>query len=850
MKRQSTVRTLVYFGILVLIIAAVCAQRSYTSVSASSVSFGQDPTKSGAGASSFVANNIVGSAFVVPQSGIANSITVEVVGDGTTNRAKALIYRADTGAYVGETQELMVGSRTWGTRFTFNFAVQPSLVANTNYLLAFWTPAAWGIAYTWSGSSQIVGQTVTYGVSPQVIVPRVLASGYASIYCTYTPGQSATPTPVPSLSPTPTPVSASSVSFGQDPTKSGAGASSFVANNIVGSAFVVPQSGIANSITVEVVGDGTTNRAKALIYRADTGAYVGETQELMVGSRTWGTRFTFNFAVQPSLVANTNYLLAFWTPAAWGIAYTWSGSSQIVGQTVTYGVSPQVIVPRVLASGYASIYCTYTPGQSATPTPVPSLSPTPTPVSASSVSFGQDPTKSGAGASSFVANNIVGSAFVVPQSGIANSITVEVVGDGTTNRAKALIYRADTGAYVGETQELMVGSRTWGTRFTFNFAVQPSLVANTNYLLAFWTPAAWGIAYTWSGSSQIVGQTVTYGVSPQVIVPRVLASGYASIYCTYTPGQSATPTPVPSLSPTPTPVSASSVSFGQDPTKSGAGASSFVANNIVGSAFVVPQSGIANSITVEVVGDGTTNRAKALIYRADTGAYVGETQELMVGSRTWGTRFTFNFAVQPSLVANTNYLLAFWTPAAWGIAYTWSGSSQIVGQTVTYGVSPQVIVPRVLASGYASIYCMYTPGQLVTPTSTSTPLPTQTVQPSATPTPIPTSSPSLVKLGIYLNSECTTISSSINWGKLTPGVITTLTLYVRNEGTTVVTLHKSISNWNPESLSNYLTLTWNYNDESIKPLTVLAVTLHLTVAHDAPFTENFGFDMSITATSS
>jgi hypothetical protein len=76
-----------------------------------------------------------------------------------------------------------------------------------------------------------------------------------------------------------------------------------------------------------------------------------------------------------------------------------------------------------------------------------------------------------------------------------------------------------------------------------------------------------------------------------------------------------------------------------------------------------------------------------------------------------------------------------------------------------------------------------------------------------------------------------------------------LILYIRNEGTAAVTLSKSLSNWNPSSLSSYLTLSWNYGNQALNPSTSLAITLSLTVASNTPATSSFGFDTIITAAS-
>jgi hypothetical protein len=88
--------------------------------------------------------------------------------------------------------------------------------------------------------------------------------------------------------------------------------------------------------------------------------------------------------------------------------------------------------------------------------------------------------------------------------------------------------------------------------------------------------------------------------------------------------------------------------------------------------------------------------------------------------------------------------------------------------------------------------------------------------------------------------------NSINWGQLNPGVTKNLSIWVRNEGTAAIMISKSLSNVSPSTISNYLTLNWNYNSQTLSPSAVLEVTLSLTVAANTP-AASFGFDTTITA---
>jgi hypothetical protein len=105
-----------------------------------------------------------------------------------------------------------------------------------------------------------------------------------------------------------------------------------------------------------------------------------------------------------------------------------------------------------------------------------------------------------------------------------------------------------------------------------------------------------------------------------------------------------------------------------------------------------------------------------------------------------------------------------------------------------------------------------------------------------------------IGVGIYWDSTCTNTTSSINWGLLEPGSNKVVTVYVRNEGNTVATLSKATGNWNPSTASSYLTLNWNYADQTLSVNQVLQIKLTLVVSSTISGITNFSFDITITAT--
>jgi hypothetical protein len=105
-----------------------------------------------------------------------------------------------------------------------------------------------------------------------------------------------------------------------------------------------------------------------------------------------------------------------------------------------------------------------------------------------------------------------------------------------------------------------------------------------------------------------------------------------------------------------------------------------------------------------------------------------------------------------------------------------------------------------------------------------------------------------VGVGVYWNSTCTNQTSSIAWGILDPGSNKTVTVYVRNEGNVAATLSKTTLNWAPSSAASYLTLTWNYANQTLGVNKVLQINLTLAVSLTVSAIIGFSFDIVITAT--
>jgi len=101
-----------------------------------------------------------------------------------------------------------------------------------------------------------------------------------------------------------------------------------------------------------------------------------------------------------------------------------------------------------------------------------------------------------------------------------------------------------------------------------------------------------------------------------------------------------------------------------------------------------------------------------------------------------------------------------------------------------------------------------------------------------------------IGIDVYWEETLASRVKAIDWGSLEPGAQKSFTVYIRNEGNVPVTLRISASNWSPPAASDYLTLTWRSNDETINAATTIPVTLTLSVSESITGISGFSFDIN------
>lgn len=108
-----------------------------------------------------------------------------------------------------------------------------------------------------------------------------------------------------------------------------------------------------------------------------------------------------------------------------------------------------------------------------------------------------------------------------------------------------------------------------------------------------------------------------------------------------------------------------------------------------------------------------------------------------------------------------------------------------------------------------------------------------------------------IGVNLYRDIECTLSLSSIPWGFIEPGGTKNYNIYARNEGdyNIYLTLDIDANSWIPTEASNYLVLSWNYDNSTIIPDDVKEITLDLYCDPSVTGVDTFSFDIIITGIS-
>jgi hypothetical protein len=102
-----------------------------------------------------------------------------------------------------------------------------------------------------------------------------------------------------------------------------------------------------------------------------------------------------------------------------------------------------------------------------------------------------------------------------------------------------------------------------------------------------------------------------------------------------------------------------------------------------------------------------------------------------------------------------------------------------------------------------------------------------------------------VGVGIYGNQACTINVTSVDWGTLMPGNSITKTAYIKNSGSSNVSLSLATNTWVPSTMQQYITMSWNATNYVLGSNQVVTATFTLTISQDVQG-GSFAFNILIT----
>jgi len=105
-----------------------------------------------------------------------------------------------------------------------------------------------------------------------------------------------------------------------------------------------------------------------------------------------------------------------------------------------------------------------------------------------------------------------------------------------------------------------------------------------------------------------------------------------------------------------------------------------------------------------------------------------------------------------------------------------------------------------------------------------------------------------INVGVYWDGNCSDTVSFIDWGNVEPESVKNVSLFIRNEGTVAADLFLSTDNWSPSNASEFVTLTWDYNGQTLDLFEIVPITLTLQVSPSVSGIKSFSFDIIIGAT--
>jgi hypothetical protein len=104
----------------------------------------------------------------------------------------------------------------------------------------------------------------------------------------------------------------------------------------------------------------------------------------------------------------------------------------------------------------------------------------------------------------------------------------------------------------------------------------------------------------------------------------------------------------------------------------------------------------------------------------------------------------------------------------------------------------------------------------------------------------------VVGVAVYWDPAFAVPVTSISWGIVEPGETKNVSCYIANTSNVPIILTLTTSNWQPPNASNFITLTWNYDEQWIPIGNYSPITFSIHVDPATTGITAFSFDITIT----
>lgn len=104
-----------------------------------------------------------------------------------------------------------------------------------------------------------------------------------------------------------------------------------------------------------------------------------------------------------------------------------------------------------------------------------------------------------------------------------------------------------------------------------------------------------------------------------------------------------------------------------------------------------------------------------------------------------------------------------------------------------------------------------------------------------------------IRVEVYSDSNATTLLNEIDFGFIEPNETKSYVCYVKSKSNVPAFLTLTTENWNPLNASDYMLLTWDYDNSTLEPDEIREITFSLYVDINVSGIDAFNFDIVVTA---